>query len=180
MRDPVERVGVVAGSLTDSEIQSGKWLDSSQIDPGAYVVMLEASPHDGCVSYDPNTLDRITHPACADGFSSVVQLTVPTPTTKYTVKTDVLRNIRVLYLTLTGKPLGVDLPYRVCWKRPTGGKKTLKKKCVSATLSGYSWSSDATDLVRISTEGMRRRTKFTWYTRGASPQALFSKTITVY
>ncbi len=35
---------VATGSLTDSEIQSGKWLDSSQIAPGSYVVMLEASP----------------------------------------------------------------------------------------------------------------------------------------
>ncbi len=91
-----------------------------------------------------------------------------------------LRNIRVLYLTLTGYSAGRALPYHVCWKRPTGKKKTLKKKCVSATLRGYSWSGDATDLVRLDTERMRRRTKFTWYTRGATPQVLLAKTVTVY
>ena len=73
----------------------------------------------------------------------------------------------------------MNLPYRVCWKQPTGKKKTLKKKCLSATLIGYSWNSDATDLLSISTKGMSRRTKFTWYTRGASPKVLLSKTITV-
>lgn len=170
---------VDVGLLTDSEIQSGKWLDSSQIDPGSYFVMVNASRDSACVSYDPHTYDAITDPSCADGFSSVVPLTVPTPKTKYTVKTVVLRNIGILSLTLTGRPLGVNLPYRVCWKQPTGKKKTLKKKCLSATLIGYSWNSDATDLLSISTKGMSRRTKFTWYTRGASPKVLLSKTITV-
>lgn len=168
------------GFLTDSEIQSGQWLDSSRIDPGSYFVMLRASRDSGCVSYDPNTGDRTTDPSCADGFSSVVPLTIPTPVTKYTVKTQPLKYIRIVYLTLTGKPLGVKLPYQVCWKQQTGKKKTLKKKCVNATLNGYSYSADATDFLRISTKRMSRRTKFTWYTRGATPKVLVSKTITVY
>ena len=107
-------------------------------------------------------------------------LTIPTPKTTYTVKTLLLKNIRIVYLTLTGKNLGVKVPYEVCWKQPTGKKKTLRKKCVNATLDGYSWSADASDLRRISTKGMTRRTKFTWYTRGATPKVLLSKTITVY
>jgi hypothetical protein len=51
---------------------------------------------------------------------------------------------------------------------------------VKATLSGYSWSADASDLLRINTKGMARRTKFTWYTRGGTPKVLLSKTITVH
>jgi hypothetical protein len=109
-----------------------------------------------------------------------VPLTIPTPKTTYTVKTLLLKNIGIVYLTLTAKPLGVKVPYQVCWKQPTGKKKTLTKRCVKATLSGYSWSADASDLRRISTKGLARRTKFTWYTRGSTPKVLLSKTITVH
>lgn len=166
--------------LTDSEIQSGLWLDSSQIDPGSYFVMLQATrDFTSCDSYDAN-VNQVIDPSCADGFSTVVPLTVPTPKTKYTVKTDLLKNIGIVYLTLTAKPLGVKVPYQVCWKQRTGKKKTLTKRCVKATLSGYSWSADASDPLSINTEGMARRTKFTWYTRGGTPKVLLSKTITVH
>jgi hypothetical protein len=166
--------------LTDSEIQSGRWLDSSQIDPGSYFVMLQATrDFTSCDSYDAN-VNQVIDPSCADGFSPVVPLTVPTPKTRYTVTTDLLKNIGIVYLTLTAKPLGVKVPYQVCWKQPTGKKQTLTKRCVKATLSGYSWSADASGPVRINTEGMARRTKFTWYTRGGTPKVLLSKTITVH
>jgi len=165
--------------LTDSEIQSGLWVDGSQLDPGPYFVMLKATrDFASCDSYDAN-LNEVIDPSCADGFSTVVPLTVPTPTTKYTVKTEVLKNIGIAYLTLTGKPLGVKMPYQVCWKQPTGRKKTLRTRCVKATLSGYSWRADASDMLRINTKGMARRTKFTWYARGGTPNVLLSKTITV-
>ena len=131
-----------------------------------------------CVSYDAN-LDQVIDPSCADGFSTVVPLTIPTPKTNYTVKTLLLKNIRIVYLTLTAKPLGVKVPYQVCWKQPTGKRKTLGKRCVKATLSGYSWSADASDQLRINTKGMARRTKFTWYARGGTRKVLLSKTITV-
>jgi len=168
------------GFLTDSEIQSGRWLDSSQLDPGSYFAMLEATrDFTSCDSYDAN-FNQVIDPSCADGFSTVVPLTVPTPKTKYAVKTMLLKNIRIAYLRLTAKPLGVEVPYKVCWKRPTDKKKTLRKRCVKATLSGYSWSDGASDLRRISTKGMTRRTRFTWSTRGGKPKVLLSKTITVY
>jgi hypothetical protein len=170
---------VESGSLTDSEIQSGRWLDSSQIDPGSYFVMVKATrDFTSCVSYDAN-LDQLIDPSCADGFSTVVPLTIPTPKTNYTVKTLLFKNIRIVYLTLTANPLGVKVPYQVCWKQPTGKTKTLRKRCVKATLSGYSWSADASDELRINTKGMARRTKFTWYTRGGAPKVLLSKTIAV-
>ncbi len=139
-----------------------------------------ASPDStSCVSYDAN-IDRTVDPSCADGFSTVLPLTVPTPKTRYTAETQVLKSIRIAYLTLTGNPLGVKLPYRVCWKQPTGKKKTLTKKCVNATLNGYSYNDDASDMLRISTERMTRRTRFTWYSRAGTPKVLLSKTITVY
>jgi hypothetical protein len=170
---------VESGFLTDSEIQSGRWLDSSQIDPGSYFVLVNATrDFTSCVSYDAN-LDQVIDPSCADGFSTVVPLTIPTPKTKYTVKTLLFKNIRIVYLTLTAKPLGAKMPYQVCWKQPTGKRKTLRKRCVKATLSGYSWNADASDELRINTKGMARRTKFTWYTRGRAPKVLLSKTITV-
>jgi hypothetical protein len=34
----------VVDLLTDSEIQTGRWLDDNQIDPGTYYVLLKASP----------------------------------------------------------------------------------------------------------------------------------------
>jgi hypothetical protein len=171
---------VESGFLTDSEVQSGRWLDSSQIDPGSYFVMLRASlDFASCVSVDPNTGALVDDPSCADGFSAVVPLTVPRPKTKYAVKTLLFKKIRIVDLTLTAKPLGVKVPYQVCWKERTGKKKTLRKKCVKATLNGYSWSADASDVLSINTKGMARRTKFTWYTRGHTPRVLLSKTITV-
>jgi hypothetical protein len=166
--------------LTDSEIQSGLWLDSSQVDPGSYFVMLRATrDFTSCDSYDAN-VNLVIDPSCADGFSGIVPLTVPTPKTKYTVKTRLFKNLGIVDLTLTAKPLGVKLPYQVCWKQPTGKKQTLRKRCLKATLNGYSWSADSSDQVSISTKRMARRTTFTWYTRGRTPKALVSKTITVH
>jgi hypothetical protein len=168
------------GFLTDSEIHSGLWLDSSQIDPGSYFVMLDATrDFTSCDSYDVD-FNEVIDPSCADGFSTVVPLTVPTPQTRYTVKKLLLKNIRIAYLTITAKPLGVKVPYKVCWKQPTGKQRTLARRCKKGTLSGYSWSDDASELRRISTKGMTRRTKFTWYTRGGMRTVLLSKTITVF
>src|SRR6201999_3322289 len=103
----------------------------------------------------------VIDPSCADGFSMVVPLTVPRPKTKYTVKTDLLKNIGVAFLTLTGNPLGVKVPYQVCWKQQTGKQKMLRKTCLKGTLNGYSWNADASDMLSINTKGMARRTKFT-------------------
>jgi hypothetical protein len=168
---------VEVGLLTDSEIQSGYWLDSSQIDPGSYFVMLKATrDFVSCDSYDLN-FNQVIDPSCADGFSTVVPLRIPRPKTRYTVKTEVLKSIGIVYLTLTAKPLGAKMPYQVCWKQPKARKK---KRCVKGTLSGYSWNAAASGSLRIHTKGMARRTKFTWYTRAGTLKALRSKTITVH
>ncbi|WP_028064021.1 hypothetical protein [Solirubrobacter soli] len=98
---------VSVGSLTDSEIQSGRWVDQSQTDPGRYYVMLSASR-------DYSTCERADYspdPACADGLSNIATLDVPAPTTRYTVKSELLREISILYLTLKADPLGAKQRY---------------------------------------------------------------------
>jgi hypothetical protein len=58
--------------LTRDEIQGGQWLDSDQLDPGDYHVMLS--------SYDYDCFDD---PACMQGFSNMLSLTVPKPASRY-------------------------------------------------------------------------------------------------
>jgi len=131
--------------LTDSEIQSGRWSDENQIDPGTYWVMLRASPDfDSCYVYDNGGFD----PACADGFSNVLNLTVPKPA-------------RQASLQLTATPLGEPLPYRVCYRLKAGSKR-----CLNGTLDGYSWSSSADDGLTVNTRNLAAITTFTWYVAG--------------
>ena len=138
-------------SLTDDEIQRGVWLDSDQVDPGTYYVMLEAT--DFC--FPPN-------PACVEGFSSVLTLEVPKPRSSYRGTVGpVYRFLRVVYLDLTVRPLGERLPYRVCWRL-----KSKARKCVSGVVNGYSWNSAASDSLRVRMRGMAKRTTFTWYVKG--------------
>jgi hypothetical protein len=154
--------------LTDSEIQSGQYLAASQIDPGSYYVMLSA-----LYDYRQCTLpDYTTDPTCANGMSNMLPLTVPAPDVKYRVTTTLLRNINILYLTLTATPLGRKQPYRMCWRNRTG-----RKRCLSETLDGYSWTSKATDQLRITTRGLARKTKFTWTTTDSQPTTLATRMV---
>jgi hypothetical protein len=157
--------------LTDDEVQKGRWLDESQLDPGRYYVLLEASAESSCVSYPPPDYDRVLDPACADGFSDVAVLDIPKPPQRFKVKVEQLRFIRVIYLTLTVRPLGEDLPYKVCWRR-----KDKRRACASSTVPGYDWNSSADDMVRIKSRPLARRTRFTWYVAG---RAVASKTVRV-
>lgn len=136
-------------SLTDDEIARGSWLYESQLDPGLYYVMAK--------TYD---FDCYQNPNCIDGFSNMLTLTIPKPEQRYSVKVELLRYIRIAYLTLNVKPLGEKLPYRVCWTLTRG------KRCVRATVDGYSWNDPGSDLLRISMRKMRRITTFTWYVDG--------------
>jgi hypothetical protein len=141
--------------LTDDEIQSGKWTYERQIDPGTYYVMLNASPDfDQCYIFGSGTYD----PACADGFSNVVQLVVPKPTTRYRATVEAFRFINVAHLSLTGAPLGEKRPYKVCYPNRTG-----RRVCVNGTLDGYDWGSSAQDDLRVSTRALRPITTFSWY-----------------
>lgn len=137
--------------LTSDEIQRGVWLDSSQVDPGTYYVILEATEF----CYPPD-------PACIEGFSSVLTLQVPKPRSSYHGKVGpVYRFLRVVYLDLTVRPLGERLPYRVCWRL-----RSKARRCLSGVVTGYSWNSAASDSLRVRMRGMAKRTTFTWYVKG--------------
>src|SRR6266545_7971586 len=115
--------------LTDSEIQSGRWSDESQIDPGTYWVMLRASPDfDACYISGSGTFD----PACADGFSNVLTLSVPKPAIRYVARVTAYRYIGQASLRLTATPLGERLPYRVCYRLKRGGGRCLNGVSLSS------------------------------------------------
>lgn len=134
--------------LTADEMQGGRWLDSSQIDPGVYYVMLRATD-----------FDCFQNPNCADGFSNVATLTLPKPSSRYRGSvSSVFRYSGVMYLKLAVNPLGERLPYRLCWRL-----ETKRRVCVAGAVEGSSWNSAADDELRIRMRGMAKRTTFTWY-----------------
>lgn len=148
---------VVFDVMTDSEIQTGKWLYDSQLDPGTYYVILRAAPnfnqcYIGGGSYDPS---------CANGYSDMLTLTIPRPPVKYRVEVARESYSNSVALRLVATPLGEKVPYRVCYR-------TLKKKalCLTGMLSGYSWNSSADDTLRVNTRGLAQMTTFTWSVSG--------------
>jgi hypothetical protein len=136
--------------LTTSEIQSGSWLDESQIDPGSYYVMLRATDYD-CIG----------SPSCIDGYSGVLTLPVPKPSHTYRGSVQVFHYSRIVYLTLRVTRLGESLPYKVCWRL-----KNNRRACVRGKVEGYSWNDAADDSVTSRMRGMARQTTFSWYVRG--------------
>ncbi len=114
--------------LTDSEIQSGQWLGETQLDPGTYYVLLRVSANfSACYNFDLGTLD----PSCADGYSNMLTVTVPSPRTRYSASVTPLRSLNEASLQLTATPLGTKTPYRVCYALKTG-----TKRCLNGTLDG--------------------------------------------
>jgi len=145
-------------ALTDSEVQSGRWVDESQIDPGTYWVLLRASPDfDACYIFDTGGFD----PTCADGFSNVLTLTVPKPPVRYTARVTAYRYSRIASLDLTAKPLGERVPYRVCYRLKRGSTG-----CLNGVLEGYDWNSSATDNLTVNTRALGAMTTFSWYVNG--------------
>jgi len=144
--------------LTDSEIQAGRWLNENQIDPGTYWVMLRASPDfASCYIFETGTID----PACADGFSNMLTLTVPKPAIRYAAHVTAYRYIGQASLRLTATPLGERLPYRVCYRLRNGNNR-----CLTGALDGYSWSAAADDTLTVTTRRLATVTTFTWYVGG--------------
>jgi hypothetical protein len=136
--------------LTTDEIQGGQWLDSAQLDPGRYYVMLRATD-----------TDCFGDSACMEGFSNMLTLAVPKPVASYRGNVRVYRYLQSVDLRLKVGPLGERLPYRVCW--------TLvghRRKCVRSAVAGYSWNSAATDQISVRKRGMPQRTAFAWYVDG--------------
>lgn len=145
--------------LTDSEIQSGRWSDENQVDPGTYWVMLRASPDfASCYIFDGGGYD----PTCADGYSNVLTLAVPKPAIRYTARVTAYRYLGQAALQFTATPLGERLAYRVCYRLKNGSKR-----CLNGVLEGYSWNSPANDDLTVNTRSLAAVTTFTWYVSGA-------------
>jgi hypothetical protein len=139
------------GFLTTAEIQSGAWLDESQIDPGLYYVMARATDYD-CIG----------QPSCIDGYSNMLTLEVPKPHPSYRGSVHVFHYLHEADLTLRVTPLGERLPYKVCWRLKSG-----RRPCVRGAVSGFSWNSPAEDEVTARLRGMAKRTTFSWYVHGS-------------
>jgi hypothetical protein len=137
--------------LTTDEIQGGQWLDSAQLDPGRYYVLLRATDNE-CFGGDP---------ACMEGFSNMLTLAVPRPVPRYRGAVRVSRYLSTVDLHFRVAPLGERLRYRVCWTRVD-----KPRKCVRSTVDGYSWNSAATDQIEVSKREMPNRTAFAWYVDG--------------
>jgi hypothetical protein len=143
--------------LTDSEIQTGRWSDENQIDPGTYWVLLQTTPDFSSCFRDDGSID----PACADGFSNVLTLVIPQPSVRYTARVTAYRYLRQASLRLIATPLGQKRPYRVCYRLVSG-----RDRCLNGTLNGYDWNASADDTLTLSTRNLSRTVTFSWYVGG--------------
>jgi hypothetical protein len=143
--------------FTDSEIQSGRWVDENRIAPGTYWVMLRASPDFDSCYISGGGFD----PACAQGFSDLVTLVVPKPAVRYRASVTAFRFSGTASLQLVATPLGEDVPYRVCYRL-----KTKKTRCVTGKLEGFSWEASTIDTLTVTTRSLPTFTTFVWYVEG--------------
>jgi hypothetical protein len=134
--------------LTDSEIQSGRWVYEDQIDPGTYYVLLRTD----CYT---------TESDCADGFSNMMTVVVPKPVSRYTAAVTAYRYLDYVSLQVVARPLGERRAYRACYRLRSG-----RTRCLTGTLDGYDWNSSADDRLTVSTRGLPLRTTFSWYVGG--------------
>lgn len=89
--------------------------------------------------------------------SSVVPLTVPRPTARYSASVTVYRYLKQAHLRLAVRPLGDSLRYRVCYRLAT-----KQRRCLSGSVDGYDWNSGTSDTLTVSTRRLARLTTFTW------------------
>jgi hypothetical protein len=151
--------------LTDAEIQAGRWLDSSRLDPGVYYVMLRADPESSCVSYPPPNYERVVDPSCADGFSNIVTLTIPKPRVRYRVRFE--RGF-IGSFTIRASSSGEAIPYRVC------SRDLAKRRCLRGTIDSIGWDEPSSDTLYVTATDFRKRvyckwgrkTTMTWFVRG--------------
>lgn len=114
--------------LTANEIQTGRWLSESQLEAGTYWVNLRASP-DFAACWDYERF-RGLDPACADGYSNVLQLQIPRGPVSYEWKFIrpfagsvpagyVYRGERLLIqVPARGLPAGERRGYQLCALKP--------------------------------------------------------------
>lgn len=136
--------------LTADEIQAGRWIDSSQIDPGRYYVLLRA--------YD---FDCWIDASCMTGFSQVLPLSVAKPKIRYRGTVRAYRYLSRVRLGFRVRPLGERIHYRVCWRLASG-----RRRCARGAVMGYSWNRAATGWLTVRKRGMPRVAKFAWYVDG--------------
>ena len=141
--------------LTDSEAQSGQWLDASQVDPGTYYVVVWASADISCYDFFAGTTD----PACADGYSNVLTLTVPAPPVRYTV--GATRGGSIIDARIRATPLGTSVPYKLCYTT-----RANRTRCLTGRIDGFDWSRPADDSLTIFGDGLGRFTTLTWFVSG--------------
>jgi hypothetical protein len=151
--------------MTDAEIQAGRWLDSSRIEPGTYYVMLLAYPESSCVSYPPPNYQRVVDPSCADGFSNIMTVTIPKPVIRYRVS---FSRGFIGSFTIRASHSGEAIPYKLC------SRDLAKRRCLRGTIGSLDWDSPNSDTRYLSASDFRkrvyckwgRRTRMTWFVRG--------------
>jgi hypothetical protein len=142
--------------LTPADIQAGTWTDSKRVSPGTYYVMLHAQ-----ANYDACANGSGIDPACADGFSNILTLSIAKPAVRYAVKVKAdLRN-KVATLMVTATPMGEKTPYRVCYRTVS-----RVQRCTAGVLQGYDWDQSVQNAVFVGTSNLPAVTTFTWYVRG--------------
>ena len=134
-------------ALTADEIATGSWTYDRRLDPGIYYVRAETRDYD-CA------------PVCISGYSQTLTVTIPEPAQRFAGRVRLLRNRRVVSLTLQVKPLAKQLRYRVCWISQRG------RRCAGRAMDGQSWDQATTDTVQVWAAGMRPLTRFVWYVEG--------------
>ena len=148
--------------LTTDEIQRGSWTSEDQLDPGAYFVMLRASPSfDACFDLNSGAFD----PSCASGYSNVVKVVVPLPRIRYSLTNSAPASSSSASVEVKALPLGTKQPFRLCVRDKVG-----HNRCVSSTLAGYSWNSAASDSVSFSKHRLPKHSVFTLSVAGENRQ----------
>jgi hypothetical protein len=144
--------------LTDSEIQQGRWLRASRIEPGTYWVMLRASPDfDRCYRSDTGDYD----PACAQGYSEPVRWVLPRPQSRFSVSLYRWQSRPRIDLNFAARPWGDKTPVRLCYR--TAAKQ---RRCLNGMLDGFTWDVGSSDEISVSTRGLATWTTFEWFLEG--------------
>jgi hypothetical protein len=151
--------------LTPSEIQAGRWLSESQLEAGTYWVNLRASP-DFASCWDFERF-RGLDPACADGYSNVLQFEIPRGPVRY--EWNFIRPFAgavpagyvytgerlLIQIRARGLPAGERRGYQLCVLRPR------REVCKRDTFTGPAWRTREWRI--LPGEGRNRR--YTWLVR---------------
>lgn len=151
--------------LTVNEIQTGRWLSESQLEAGTYWVNLRAAP-DFAACWDYERFGGLD-PACANGYSNVLQLEIPRGPVRYEWKFIrpfagsvpagyVYRGERLLIqIRARGLPANERRVYQLCALKPR------REICRRDSFTGPAWRTREWRI--LPGEGRNRR--YTWFVR---------------